>query len=35
MAISWDEVVLFTEEHVLRHPFFRNFSSFAAGHPPI
>ena len=35
MAISRDQVVLFTEEHVLRHPLVRNFSSFAADHPPI
>jgi GAF domain-containing protein len=35
MAIPRDEVVLFTEEQVLRHPLFRNFSPLAASHPPM
>jgi hypothetical protein len=35
MAIPPGEVVRLTEDEVLRHPLFRNFSGFSARHPPM
>jgi GAF domain-containing protein len=35
MAIPPDEVVRLTEEEVVRHPLYRNFSGAAASHPPM
>jgi GAF domain len=35
MAVPPGEVVRLTEDGVLRHPLFRNFSGFSASHPPM
>jgi hypothetical protein len=35
MAIPAGEVVRLTQDEVLRHPVFQNFSGFAASHPPM
>lgn len=35
MAIAPDDVVRLTEDEVLRHPLYRNFSGAAASHPPM
>ena len=35
MAIPPDEVVRLTEDEVVRHPLFRNFSGVSASHPPM
>jgi hypothetical protein len=35
MTIPAGEVVRLTEDEVLRHPLFRNFSGFSASHPPM
>jgi GAF domain-containing protein len=35
MAIPPGEVVRLTEDEVLRHPLFRDFSGFSASHPPM
>jgi hypothetical protein len=35
MTIPPGEVVRLTEDEVLRHPLFRNFSGLCASHPPM